>query len=151
MARLEYFIVCRSVSVDIDSDEITLSQVVEDIFAHDFQFPQYLPKIMAVSSWEMSPDELDREFQAILRITIPGQQDGPEFSMNLSRGRRRYRAMQGVLEIPLPGPGDLKFEVLLNGKHAATHVVTIHPPGVRPGEISNSVESGQVIAGTRGQ
>jgi len=137
MARLEFFIVCRSVSVDIDTDEITLSQVIEDIFAEDF--PQHVAKIMAVSSWEMASDEWDKDFQAILRVTVPGEHQGREFPMNLSRGRRRYRAIQSISQIPLPCPGDLKVEVLLNGKHAATHIVTVHPPGVRAAEVSNAL------------
>jgi hypothetical protein len=136
MARLEYFIVCRAISVDIDTEEITLSQVIEDVFPEEF--PNQLPRIVAVSSWEMTPEELGMEFQAILRVFIPGSLEGADFPMNLARGRRRYRAIQGVTQIPLLGPGDLKFEVLLNGQHGATHVVTVQPPGTRATDTASS-------------
>ncbi len=127
MARLEYFIVCRAVSIDIDTDEITLSQVVEDVFVEEF--PQHLPKITAVSSWELAENELETDFQALLQVTIPGSSSAQSFPMNFRRGSRRYRAMQGILEIPLHTSGDLKVDVLLNGSHAASHIVAIHPAG----------------------
>ena len=53
--------------------------------------------------------------------------------MNLSHLAHRCRAIQGILDIPIDGPGDITFEVLLNGEHAATHTVKIHPAGVREG------------------
>jgi hypothetical protein len=130
MPRLEYFIVCRSVSADIDNDEITLSHVVEDLFLEEEGIPAFLPKIMAVSSWEISQEELTTDYQAVLRISVPGSTAPKDFAMNLARGRRRHRAIQGILQIPLTQPGDLRFEVLLNANHQATHVVTVHPPGI---------------------
>ena len=51
--------------------------------------------------------------------------------MNLARDVHRCRAIQSVLEIPVEGPGESVFEVLLNGVHGATHTVKIHPLGVR--------------------
>ena len=51
--------------------------------------------------------------------------------MNFSRGRRRYRAVQTVMNIPLDQPGDLQFEVILNGQHVAIHTVVVHPADVR--------------------
>jgi hypothetical protein len=139
MPRMEYFIVCRAVSADIHTDELTLSQVVEDLFPETM--PEVLLKIVAVGSWQLAPDEVGIDFQAILKVAPPGKDPGIEFSMNLSRGRQRFRTIMGVLEIPLDQPGDLTFELLLNGKHAAMHIVTVHPPGTRIAEDNAQMPS----------
>ncbi len=140
MARLEYFLVCRSVSTDVDTNEITLSGVIEDVFLVPDEVV-IIPKVVAVSSWTLSPGDLETDFQTILVISRPGETTGKPFPMNLSKGRRRYRTIQGVLSIPLDQPGDLKFQVLLNGEPQATHTVTVHPPDVRPREATGSPSS----------
>ena len=47
MPKLEYFVVCRSIATEVDSDELTLSNVLEDVVTDGF--PDYLPKLMAIS------------------------------------------------------------------------------------------------------
>ncbi len=127
MPSLEYFIVCKDVSIDADTNEITLFRVAEDVFPPGF--PYQFPKLVAVSSWNINPDEVNLDFQVVLRVTLPGQSGDQDFPMNLSRGRLRYRSIQGLLDIPLVEAGELRFEVLLNGAHGASHVVTVHPQG----------------------
>ena len=130
MARLEYFIVCRSASVDVDTDEITLSNVIEDLYL-EAAGATVLPRIVAVSSWNVSQEDASQDFQTELRITLPGQSEPVDFAMNLAKGRHRYRAIIGVVGIPLGQTGDLMFEILLNGRHGASHRVMVHPPGTR--------------------
>src|SRR4051812_32567012 len=125
MATLEYFVVCRSISVDLDNDELTLGGVLEDI-APDFM-PYLLDRMFAISSWRVDESEVEKDHQAILRVTLPG--DEPfDFPMNLAPGRTRYRAIQSVASIFLEQTGEIICEVLLNGSHAASHHITIHPP-----------------------
>jgi hypothetical protein len=128
MPKLEYFIVCRSIQLDINTDEVSFINVLEDISPDEF--PNVIYRAMAVSLWNLEPDEEDEDYQAVLVVRIAGKPDA-KFAMNFSHQVRRCRAIQGVLEIPVDGPGDIEFEVLLNGEHAATHTVRIHPPGVR--------------------
>ncbi len=127
MPSLEYFIVCKDVSIDADTNEITLFRVAEDVFPPSF--PYQLPKVIAVSSWNIKRDEINLDFQVVLRVTLPGQSAPLDFPMNLSKGRLRYRSIQGLLEIPIAEAGELRFEVLLNGAHGASHIVTVHPQG----------------------
>ena len=119
---LEYFIVCKDVShSDADTNKIALFRVAEDVFPPSF--PYQLPKVIAVSSWNIKHDEINLDFQVILRVTLPGQSAPLDFPMNLSKGRLRYRSIQGLLEIPIAEAGDLRFEVLLNRAHAPAHMV----------------------------
>jgi hypothetical protein len=126
MPELEYFIVSRSVSRDVLTDELSFLGVLEDVTPH--HFPTVLPKIIAVSVWRLADGEGTEDFQAILRVSRPEEspQDATDFAMNLEKGRTRYRAFQAIFEIPLDRSGNLVFEVLLNAKHAALHIVTIH-------------------------
>lgn len=132
MPSLEYFLVCRAVQLDINTNEISLVSVLEDISPDSF--PHVIPKAIAVSLWNFQIDEATTDFQAILVVKVPGQPD-VRFPMNFTHGIRRYRTIQGVLDIPIQAPGDIQFEVLLNGIHAATHTVRIHPVGVREATI----------------
>jgi hypothetical protein len=85
---------------------------------------------MAVSLWNLQPSEERRDYQATLIVKVPGKPDVP-FAMNFSHEADRCRAVQGVLGISVDGPGEIKFEVRLNGIHAATHTVKIHALGAR--------------------
>lgn len=137
MPRLEYFLVCRSVQQDITNGETSFVNVVEDITPD--VFPHVIPKAIAVSLWNFEPGEAKEDYQATLVVKVLGHPNGP-FPMNFTHGVHRCRAVQGVLEIPVPGPGDIQFEVLLNGVHGATHTIKVHPLGVREG-----VEDGQQL------
>ena len=124
MAKLEYFIVCESTSVDAASNRISLFHVLEDIFPD--QYPYLLPRIEAVSLWNLDPEDANTDFQATLEIRIPGQSQAVGFPMNLSKGSMRYRAALEVTSIPLLCSGELRLEVKLNGMHGATHIVKVH-------------------------
>jgi hypothetical protein len=125
MVELEYFLVCRSIAVDIDSDDLTLCNVLEDVFP--LYIPDFIDNVAAVSSWRFSADER-KDYQAILKVTLPGEGEPAEFPMNFAEDRSRYRAIQTIRSVPIEAPGQLIFEVFLNGHRAATHHVTIHPP-----------------------
>jgi hypothetical protein len=124
MATLEYFIVCESTSVDAENNQISMFHVLDDIFPD--KLPFILPRADAVCLWNLGPDDEGTDFQATLTISPPGAVKPAEFRMNLSRGHMRYRAAVSVTSIPLLIPGELRFEVKLNGAHGATHIVRIH-------------------------
>jgi hypothetical protein len=127
MAKLEYFIVCERTSVDVETNSISLFHVLEDLFPDEF--PYTLPRLEAVSLWILGPGDEETDFQATLKVFLPGEETGVPFPMNLSKGRMRYRTVLVVLDIPLNKPGELKIEVLLNNVHAADHTVTVHDIG----------------------
>ena len=129
MARLEYFIVCESASVDAATNKISLFNILEDIFPEEF--PDDLRRVDAVALWHLDPEEERIDYHVTIRVTPPGL-PVVDFPMNLSRGRLKYRAVVGIGHIPLQAPGELVFEVQLNGTHQAYHNVTIHMVGTLP-------------------
>jgi hypothetical protein len=133
MPHLEYFLVCESVSVDSESNNISLFNVLDDLYPDKLQY--VLPKALGVSTWNLGPEDEGRDYQTILRVILPhdanassDEVNSEAFPMNLVRTPHRSRAIQGVLNIPLLRTGDLVFEVLLNGERCASHTVTVHPP-----------------------
>ena len=130
MPALEYFVVCRSVSFDVDTDEVTLSNVVEDVHLDD-DGTAVLPRVVAVSSWNVGDGDESRDYQTLLRITLPGEAKGADFPVNLDKQRHRHRAIITIIGVPLTKSGELLFEVFLNAHREATHKVIVHPPGTR--------------------
>lgn len=134
MARLEYFIVCESSSVDSETNQLSLFHILDDVFPAIY--PEYLPNIDAVCLWILEPDDEEIELRAILHVKPPGVPVGPKFPMSFSKGSRRYRAIISISNIPLNQSGELTFEVLLNDIHAASHTVTVHDLGSEREEIN---------------
>ena len=67
MPELEYFVVAESVSIDRDTNRVSLFNVVEEIFTSVVPFP-----FVAVSGWNLTADEQrGSELQAGVRITKP--------------------------------------------------------------------------------
>lgn len=123
MARLEFFVVAESLSVDQLTNRVSIFNILERIQAPTF--PLVLPQLMAVSLWE--EDELDKEkqYQVAIRITL-GDTELEHIKQNLSFPRRRLRTIAQIQNLAIPGPGRLEIELFLNGEHKAWHYVDVN-------------------------
>lgn len=122
MARLEFFVVSEGLSVDKFTNQLSLFNILEEVASDNF--PSVLPYFVAVSMWMMEAGDGERDFQCMLRVTMPNLAP-TEFTTNFKFISRRHRVLQRIQGLPLNEPGVLRFEVLLNGEHAATHEVDI--------------------------
>jgi hypothetical protein len=128
MPKLEYFLVCESVSIDKDTNRVSIFHVVEEF--RPLQATEnalVVTQLVAVCCWYEEADDAGKDFQTILRLCTP---DGKErdFPMNFQMKSRRQRLLFQLQGVPPLSPGDLTFEVWLNGKRQASHIVTVHPP-----------------------
>lgn len=139
MARLEFFAVSESMSVDQYTNRLSLFNILEEVRSPNFPFA--LTSATAVSLWTMEAGDDEREFQCMLRITMP---DGPqhEFTSNFRTSMRRHRVIQGFQGFLLNEPGMLRFEVLLNGRHEATHEVDILRINMDTEDLAPTAEAG---------
>jgi hypothetical protein len=81
--------------------------------------------MVAVSSWNIAPYDQGKNFRVNLRVHLPGQQDPMELQpLHFVGDRRRQRAIQVILGFPIAGPGDWRFELLLDGNPCAHHTIT---------------------------
>ena len=122
MARLEFFVVSESVSIDQQTNRLSLFNVLKQVGSTNF--PKVLPFALAISLWIAEAGDDVRDFQCTLRIILPNG-DRHELASNFKFRARRHRVIQRVEGIPLSGVGVLRFEVLLNGEHAASHEVDV--------------------------
>jgi len=134
MARLEFFVVSQSVSIDQATNRSSVFEILEVVQAP--VFPTVIHQCVAISLWRREPGDEGQEFQLLLRITTPSGQKH-EIRSNFRLTSPRHRVMQRIQGLPIESEGELRFEAILNEKHAAEHVVDVLRGG--PGD---AVESG---------
>lgn len=128
MPQIEYFVVAESMALDKDRNTVSLFHVIERLAGSP---PLLIPALVAVSYWKIAEEETGRDFQAALRIHLPGGQALPdefqENTINFTPHERRFRTHHFVKGLRIDHFGDVTFEMLLNGNHAAEHVVNVEP------------------------
>ena len=135
MARLEFFVVSESVGVDQRTNKVSVFNILEEILTT--RFPIIVPYCVAVSLWHREDRDQDQDFQCILRITLPSGEPH-DFTTNFRLNRPRHRVLQYMQGLPLNREGQLQFELLLNGNHAASHTVLVTQ--ARPLDVVGSSE-----------
>lgn len=129
MPQLEYFLVAESVATDSDRNTVSVFHILEELRASSMPF--HVGRLVALSSWNIGPQDRDNDFQVTLDIHLPGGDklpDGLDLAINFTATRSRQRILHFIEGLRIASPGDLAFELLINGKHAASHRVTVHPP-----------------------
>lgn len=122
MAKLEYFLVAESVSVDQKTNRISFFNVVEQVNAS--KFPVTIPQIIAVAAWNAAEGDDEKDFQVTARMTRPGGKP-KDFAHNFRMTAERTRSDLIFQGIELSCAGKLVVEMLLNGQHAATHTIDV--------------------------
>jgi hypothetical protein len=125
MPRLDFFTVCCSASRANATKQVFRAHTLTDFFPATF--PDVLARSAVISSWRLTRREMRQDWVATLVIKPPGRTE-TFFPMNLSNSLRRSPHVREIMAIPLSEPGPLLFELLLDGKSVASHVVTIHAP-----------------------
>jgi hypothetical protein len=126
MPKLEYFLVSESLSVDQETNNVSVFSILEELSG---PLPLAIPRLVAISSWNIEPDERDRDYQVALRIRLPSGEVMPEskdFKVNFTTTRMRHRIFQHVHGLRVNEAGELTLEVLLDGEHKASHTIAIH-------------------------
>ena len=122
MAKLEYFLVAESVSVDQKTNRISFFNVVEEVTGA--AFPATIPQIIAVAAWNGEEGNDKEAFQATVRITFPdGEQK--DYHHNFRMPAKRSRVILTFQGITLKRAGELLLDLSLNGEHAAKHSIDV--------------------------
>ena len=128
MPILEYFLVADSVSTDRKRNTVSVFHILEEWAA---QLPFVIPNLVAVSSWKMEEADRDRDFQVALDIQLPGQQESLDFEIlpvNFTGESARHRTYHFVRGLRIEEAGDVVFEICINGRPAAKHVLWVRGP-----------------------
>jgi len=130
--RLEYFVVAEGVAVDQLTNQVSLFNVLEEIKAP--AFPALVHKAVAHGLWVIQNDlDIGTEHQVLLIIRLPDRAEH-RLTTNFTVTHRRHRVTQLIEGIPLSTEGTLEFEVLLDGQHAARHLVDVERPPAIDGQ-----------------
>ena len=127
MPKLDYFLVAESISTDKDRNTLSIFHIVEEAYG---RLPFVVTNLAGVASWTIAAEEMGRDFQVLLKIYQSEKRELPSFapfSLNFTADRERYRTCHYVNGLRIEEPGDLVFEILLNGEHVADRIVHIRP------------------------
>lgn len=128
MPKLEYFLLCESVSVDQDTNRISLFNVLEDF---QIASPEtngktplcFLGQFVAVALFNREPDDGEKDFEACLRFNLPDDKHSEHrIAFRMDRNRQRL-LLRFVGMPPVDKDGVLRFELLLDGTRCASHTV----------------------------
>ncbi len=129
MAKLEYFLICESISIDQETNRVSLFNVLEDfqLGSNPAQPPQVpvFPFFVAVACWNRESGDEGQDFQAVLKVHSPSDAPAQQFTINFKMERRRQRVvfrLQGMQKLE---PGELRFELRLGEEHVAWHTVNV--------------------------
>ena len=123
MPKLEYFLVSESVSVDQLTNRTSLFNILEEVRAN--KFPAVIPQVVVTSAWNREIGDEDIDYQVKIRISLPGEEEPKDFSMNFKVESNRHRLFQGFEHLQIQQPGELKFEVFINDEYIASHTVSV--------------------------
>ena len=120
MPELEYFIVAESYSVDSDSNALSLFNVLNEVRTPTF--PTTLPKLVAISCWIATPEEIAAECdsQVVIQFLSDGQ-DPKLFRGNFTCDRRLQHVVLEIKGVQVDHPSEFRVELQLNGEHKAWH------------------------------
>ena len=122
MARLEFFVVSRAVSIDQSTNYASILEILEVIQSESF--PAMIPQCVATSLWRQEPGDEEKDYQLLLKVFLPSGETH-EVRTNFRFGAHRHRVMQRIYSLPVHEAGQIRFEAVLNGEHAAEHVVDV--------------------------
>lgn len=122
MARLEYFIVAESISVDQHTNRVSLFNVVEQLTAPEF--PVIIPQLVAVTAWNAEAGDDQTDFQIRVRMIHP---DGStkDFTHNFRIPADRCRTIMTLQGVRVAQAGKLVLDLNLNDQHIASHTIDV--------------------------
>ncbi|MBL8871718.1 MAG: hypothetical protein JNK90_18225 [Planctomycetaceae bacterium] len=131
MPKLEYFLLCESISVDQETNRVSLFNVLEDLHitkppsVGDSKPAFILNQFVAVAVFNREPSDLNREFEACLRYNLPDKSH-KEHKLKFKMERNRQRIVMRFVGVPpVERDGLLTFEMLVDGNHAGTHTIQL--------------------------
>lgn len=81
---------------------------------------------MAVSSWNLAPEDAEKKFHVSLKFKIEGREPIELGGVDFTTNRRRQRVFLYIIGFPvqIESPCDLRFELFLDGNYKASHLIS---------------------------
>jgi hypothetical protein len=122
LPSLEYFIVAEDTAVDQPTNRLSVFNTIEGIKAPGF--PLLIAKCSVIALWKKETDDEGRDFQTVLRVTPPA---GPPYQVetNFRMNNSRHRIINRIQGLAILAPGEIRFELSLNGQPIASRIVAV--------------------------
>jgi hypothetical protein len=121
MPNLEYFIVAESFSVDQITNRVSIFNVLERV--NVASLPIALPQAIAIAHWNMTEDEIGKDFQA--ELVAFADEPVATCRANFRAMHARHRTFMGFSKLNVSRSGKHRFELKLNGVPKAHHEIDI--------------------------
>jgi hypothetical protein len=124
MPRLEYFLASESLSVDMNSNTISVYHILNEVFLDEL--PGRLPMLAVVAAWIYGEAEIrdKKEFQARIELHLPGS-EMKVFRTNMTAMRRFSNIHLQILDVAIEKSGDLVIKMLLDDEEKASHTIAV--------------------------
>lgn len=124
MRKLEYFLVCESVSIDQAQKTESFQNVLKMLCVQ--KVPAYIYAVNAVGAW-YDPDLKDDRSECHIRLEVhpPGDYQPFKFRRTLKSQSLFETSFFGVTNIPLNEAGDLVFKLFQNEELVETHTINV--------------------------
>lgn len=122
MAKIEYFLVAESCSVDQRTNRVSVFNVLERV---QISNPAQLSNLVVVAVFNKadSEDEEKHIQQVIIHRPNGEELKGPEVEFKFTAPV--HRAFLNIENLPIEEEGQVVFELLLDGEHAAQHILYV--------------------------
>jgi len=121
MPKLEYFLLCESISVDQETNRVSLFNVLEDLHLAkapkdgDSKPAYILNQFVAVAVFNRELGDADKEFEVCLKYNLPDS-NHKEHKLKFKMERNRQRiVMRFVGMPPVAKDGLLSFDLSVDG------------------------------------
>jgi hypothetical protein len=122
MPSLEFFVISQSVSFDQRTDRLSIFEVIDSLSPS--RFPAVIPRLIAISVWNLTPEDKGTDFQANLHVEGPGTPSG-DFRQNFTGDGDVQRMIHHLVNVPITQPGIITVAILLNNQPSATHQIRV--------------------------
>jgi hypothetical protein len=125
MPHIEYFVVSQSISIDQDKNRVSIFHIFEELSFK--KFPGRIPMLVITTLWDISDEERDREFEGEIILNPPDIAEPIRYPFRFRTDKiaPRQRVIYELKNTSVPGVGEFRFEVFLEGRRHAGHTIHI--------------------------
>jgi hypothetical protein len=148
MPELEFYLVSRDVSVDRDTNSLSILNVLEEVGLdegelEDQDHPALIPRLAVTSLWNFPPEERQAEYAVHTVVTLPSGEEIEIPAVEIQPDSPKHRVFNRVQGLPVGEVGEILFTVFIDDEPRGTH--TVHVQGA--GEVEDAVaQEGQAPA-----
>jgi len=132
MPELEFYLVSRDVSVDRDTNSLSLLNVLEEVDLDEDRLENedhtaLIPRLAVTSLWNFPLEEREDEYAVRTTITLPSGEKIEIPAVEIRPDSPKHRVFNRVQGLPVREVGEMLFTVFIDDEPRGTHTVHVQP------------------------